>query len=56
MYANVQAAAAPGRRVLVIAGSGHTAILKDLLALDGQRQAEDVLPYLMPADGGGGGN
>ncbi|KAF1708517.1 hypothetical protein CSC70_12770 [Pseudoxanthomonas kalamensis DSM 18571] len=48
MYANVQQAAAPGRRVLVIAGSGHTAILKDLLAIDGQRQAEDVVPYLMP--------
>lgn len=48
MYANVQRAAAPGRRVLVIAGSGHTAILKDLLAIDGERQTEDVLPYLAP--------
>jgi hypothetical protein len=54
MYANVQAAAAPGRRVLVIAGAGHTAILKDLLAIDGQRQAEDVLPYLVPASAGNG--
>ncbi|MEF3081368.1 DUF5694 domain-containing protein [Luteimonas sp. SMYT11W] len=48
MYANVQKAAAPGHRVLVIAGAGHTAILKDLLAIDGARQAEDVTGYLMP--------
>ncbi|HST44561.1 MAG TPA: DUF5694 domain-containing protein [Luteimonas sp.] len=48
MYANVQKAAAPGRRVLVIAGAGHTAILKDLLAIDAQRDAEDVNGYLMP--------
>lgn len=48
MYANVQQAAAPGRRVLVVAGQGHTAIFRDLLALDGERQAEDVMPYLVP--------
>jgi hypothetical protein len=48
MYANVQQVAAPGRRVLVVAGQGHTAILRDLLALDGERQAEDVVPYLVP--------
>lgn len=48
MYANVQKAAAPGHRVLVIAGAGHTAILKDLLAVDGQRVAEDVTGYLTP--------
>lgn len=48
MYANVQKAAAPGRRVLVVAGQGHTAILKDLLAIDGERAAEDVTPYLLP--------
>lgn len=48
MYANVQQAAARGRRVLVVAGQGHTAILRDLLALDGERQAEDVMPYLVP--------
>ena len=45
---NVQQAAARGRRVLVVAGQGHTAILRDLLALDGERQAEDVMPYLVP--------
>ena len=48
MYANVQKAAAPGDRVLVIAGSGHTAILKDLLAIDGDREADDVSKYLVP--------
>lgn len=48
MYANVQKAASPGRRVLVIAGAGHTAILKDLLAIDGAREAEDVNSYLSP--------
>jgi len=48
MYANVQKAAVPGHRVLVVAGAGHTAILKDLLAIDRQRQAEDVNSYLTP--------
>ncbi len=48
MYANVQKAATPGQHVLVIAGAGHTAILKDLLAVDSQRQSEDVNGYLAP--------
>jgi hypothetical protein len=48
MYANIQKAAAPGRRVIAVAGQGHTAILKDLLAVDGLRQAEDVTKYLQP--------
>jgi len=48
MYANVQKAAVPGHRVLVVAGQGHTAILKDLLAIDRARKAEDVTPYLVP--------
>lgn len=48
MYANVQKAAAPGHRVVVVAGAGHTAILKDLLAIDRQRQPEDVTGYLNP--------
>lgn len=48
MYANVQRAAMPGHRVLVIAGAGHTAILKDLLAIDAQREAADVRPLLTP--------
>lgn len=46
MYANIQQAAVPGRRVIALAGQGHTAILKDLLAVDDQRKAQDVRPYL----------
>lgn len=46
MYALIQAHAQPGERVLVIAGSGHTAILRDLLRSDGARLEEQVLPYL----------
>lgn len=46
MYANIQKAAAPGRRVLALAGQGHTAILKDLLAVDDRRKSEDVRGYL----------
>lgn len=46
MYANIQKAAGPGKRVIVVAGQGHTAILKDLLADDADRQAEDVSKYI----------
>lgn len=46
MYANIQKSAAPAHRVIAIAGQGHTAILKDLLAVDGRRDAEDVRGYL----------
>jgi hypothetical protein len=46
MYANIQKHAAPGARVLAIGGQGHMAILKDLLALDRERIAVDVRPYI----------
>ncbi|MGD9583503.1 MAG: DUF5694 domain-containing protein [Lysobacterales bacterium] len=46
MYANIQKAAAPGRRVIALAGQGHTAVMKDLLAVDERRQAEDVRVFL----------
>ena len=46
MYANVQKAAQPGNRILVIGGQGHTAILKDMLALDVIREAVLVNDYL----------
>jgi hypothetical protein len=46
MYANIQRYAAAGERVLVVAGQGHTAILKDLLAIDRRLSARDVRPYL----------
>jgi hypothetical protein len=45
MYALIQMHAQPGERVLVIAGSGHTAILRDLLNVDAARAAEDVTPF-----------
>lgn len=45
MYALIQTHAQPGERVLVIAGSGHTAILRDLLSVDAARVAEDVAPF-----------
>jgi hypothetical protein len=46
MYANIQKHAQPGERVLAIGGQGHTAILKDLLAIDRDRVAVDVRPYI----------
>ena len=46
MYAKIQRHAAPGQRVLVIGGQGHTAILRDLLEIDADRDGVDVLPYL----------
>ncbi len=46
MYARLQAYAQAGERVLVIAGSGHTAILRDFLRADGERVEEDVKPYI----------
>ncbi|MFN8547475.1 MAG: DUF5694 domain-containing protein [Candidatus Eisenbacteria bacterium] len=45
MYALLQLLATPGERLLVIAGSGHTALLRDFLRADGERRAEDVRPY-----------
>lgn len=45
MYANIQTVAKPGTRVIVIGGQGHTAILKDLLKLDYDRNFVSVLPY-----------
>jgi hypothetical protein len=39
MYANLQKLAGPGERVVAIAGQGHTAILKQLLAIDQRLQA-----------------
>lgn len=47
MYANIQKHAQPGERVLAIGGQGHTAILKDLLAIDRDRVSVDVRPYIV---------
>jgi len=46
MYANIQRYATTGERILVVAGQGHTAILRDLLEIDGRISARDVHPYL----------
>ncbi len=46
MYAKIQQQATPGNRVIAIGGSGHMAILKQLLAIDRRLEAEDPVPYL----------
>jgi Family of unknown function (DUF5694) len=46
MYANIQRYATSGQRVLVVAGSGHTAILRDFLEIDRRIVARDVRKYL----------
>ncbi len=46
MYANLQHIAEPGERLLVIGGTGHTAILKQLLAIDQRLTGVDVTPVL----------
>ena len=45
MYANIQRYATSGERVLVVAGSGHTAILRDLLAIDRRIKSRDIRAY-----------
>lgn len=46
MYANIQRYATSGQRVLVVAGSGHMAILRDFLKIDRRIAARDVRKYL----------
>lgn len=46
MYANVQKHAVSERRVFVIGGQGHIAILKDFLELDSKRIGVPVTPHL----------
>jgi len=45
MYANIQKRTGPGERVIAIGGSGHMAILKQLLAIDGRLEGVAVDPY-----------
>ena len=45
MYANIQKLAPPGERVIAIGGSGHMAILKQLLAIDTRLEGVAVNPY-----------
>jgi hypothetical protein len=46
MYANIQRYATPGERVLVVAGQGHTAILRDLLEIDRRIEYRDIHLFL----------
>lgn len=51
MYALIQLHAMPGDRVLVIAGSGHAAVIRDIMKADGERREQDVRPYLQATSG-----
>jgi len=46
MYANIQKAAKTKSRVLVIAGQGHTSVIKDFIKTDNKLKLVDVLDYL----------
>lgn len=46
MYANIQRYATAGERILVVAGSGHTAILRDLFGIDRRIISRDIHAYL----------
>ena len=46
MYANIQRHAHDSERILVIAGQGHIALLRDFIALDPELSEEEVLKYL----------
>ena len=45
MYANIQKAAHPGERIIVIGGQGHKAILRTLLAIDTRLEGVPVDDY-----------
>ena len=45
MYANIQKLAEPGERIIAIGGTGHMAILKQLLAIDRRLEGVAVDPY-----------
>ncbi len=46
IYSNIQELAEPGERVLVIIGSGHVPILRELAGYDAQIELMDALEYL----------
>jgi hypothetical protein len=46
MFANLTGVTAPGDRVLVIVGSGHAPILRELVAADARMELVDPLGYL----------
>jgi len=45
IYANIQQQANPGERIIAIGGSGHMAILKQLLEIDQRLEGVAVNPY-----------
>jgi len=45
MYANVQKIAKANTRVFVIAGAGHTAIMKDFVKIDTKVVGKDASTY-----------
>ena len=45
MYANIQKLAQPGERIIAIGGSGHMAILKQLLEIDQRLVGVEVADY-----------
>ncbi|NOR19825.1 MAG: hypothetical protein GQ538_07020 [Xanthomonadales bacterium] len=45
MYANIQKLAEPGERIIAIGGSGHMAIIKQLLEIDQRLTSVDVEAY-----------
>jgi len=45
MYANIQKVAAPGERIIAIGGSGHMAIIKQLLDIDQRLESISVNDY-----------
>ncbi len=47
MYARLQKHAVPDSRIIAIGGSGHLAILRQLLETDGRLQAVRPQPYIM---------
>jgi len=46
MFSNLQRLAGPGERVLVIVGSGHAPILRELIRSDSAMELEDPIVYL----------
>jgi len=46
MFSNLQQIAGPGERVLVIVGSGHAPILRELIRSDSAMELEDPMLYL----------
>jgi hypothetical protein len=52
MFTNIQRLARPGDRVMVIVGSGHAPILRELIDSDPELVLVDPLPYLPPAPDG----